>query len=147
MWGVPLFEKRVTMLFCSFCNRLWLFNALCAGYSLVKMEISDSSQISTTAPILSGYNYFRKDIWRLASVQFNFWYIFGTSWSQSTADGWFTISSVSIQAGCREDVNKILGTSWTLAAKQHIKYLRRWTNNGKYLHISNCIFTIQFFLL
>ena len=33
-------------------------NALC-GYHLVKMEIGDSSQISTTAPIFSQFNYFR----------------------------------------------------------------------------------------
>ena len=50
-------------------------NALCS-FPLVKMEIRDSSQISTTAPIFSGYNYFRQNIWRLASVQFHFWYIF-----------------------------------------------------------------------
>ena len=37
-----------------------------------------------------------------------------------------------------------LGTSYTLiAAKQHIKYLWRWTNNSKYLYISNCIFTAK----
>ena len=26
-----------------------------------------------------------------------------------------------------------LGTSWTIASKQNIKYFRQWTNNGKYL--------------
>ena len=46
-------------------------NALCS-YPLVKMEIGDSSQISTTAPIFSQYDYFRQTIWRLASVQFHF---------------------------------------------------------------------------
>ena len=55
---------------------LELHNALCS-YPLVKMEIGDSSQISTTAPIFSQYDYFRQTIWRLASVQFHFWYIFG----------------------------------------------------------------------
>ena len=50
--------------------------ALCS-YPLVKMEIGDSWQISTTAPIFSQYDYFRQTIWRLASVQFHFWYIFG----------------------------------------------------------------------
>ena len=45
--------------------------ALC-GYPLVKMEIRDSSQISTTASIFSQYDYFRQTIWRLASVQFHF---------------------------------------------------------------------------
>ena len=47
------------------------YNALCS-YPLVKMEIGDSSQISTTAPIFSQYDYFRQTIWRLASVQFHF---------------------------------------------------------------------------
>ena len=51
-------------------------SALCS-YPLVNMEIGDSSQIYTTAPIFFHYNYFRQTIWRLASVQFHFWYIFG----------------------------------------------------------------------
>ena len=53
-------------------NPIWAgSNALCS-YPLVKMEIGDSSQISTTAPIFSQYDYFRQTIWRLASVQFHF---------------------------------------------------------------------------
>ena len=60
------------------CSCLYLspITALCS-YPLVKMEIGDSRQISTTAPIFSRYNYFRQTIWRLASVQFYFWCIFG----------------------------------------------------------------------
>ena len=53
-----------------------LSTALCS-YPLVKMEIGDSSQIFTTAAIFFQYDYFRQTIWRLASVQFHFWYIFG----------------------------------------------------------------------
>ena len=50
--------------------------ALC-GYPLLKLEIRDSCQISTTSAIFFHYNYFRQIIWKLASVQFHFWYIFG----------------------------------------------------------------------
>ena len=50
--------------------------ALC-GYPLLKLEIRDSCQNSTTAAIFFHYNYFRKTIWILASVQFHFWCIFG----------------------------------------------------------------------
>ena len=45
--------------------------ALC-GYPLLKLEIRDLCQISTTAAIFLHYDYFRKTIWRLASVQFHF---------------------------------------------------------------------------
>ena len=45
--------------------------ALC-GYPLLKLEIRDSCQISTTSAIFFHYNYFRQIIWRLASVQFHF---------------------------------------------------------------------------
>ena len=53
------------------CVVLVAYNALCS-YPLAKMEIGDSSQISTTAAIFSQYDYFRQTIWRLASVQFHF---------------------------------------------------------------------------
>ena len=62
-----------------------------------------------TGPIFLNLNYFRQNIWRLSSVQFHFWYIFRTSWTQLTAAEGFTIESVSIQAGCRKDVNEIKG--------------------------------------
>ena len=42
------------------------------GYHSLKLEIRDSCQIPTTAPIFSQYSYFRQTIWRLASVQFLF---------------------------------------------------------------------------
>ena len=41
-------------------------NALCS-YPHVKMEIRDSSQISTTAPIFLEYNYFRQKYLEIAS--------------------------------------------------------------------------------
>ena len=41
-------------------------SALC-GYPIVKMEIRDSSQISTTAPIFLLYNYFRQKYLEIAS--------------------------------------------------------------------------------
>ena len=42
----------------------------------------------------------------------------GTSWTQSTAAAKFTKKSIAVQALCRQDVNEIVGTSWTLASKQ-----------------------------
>ena len=84
-------------------------SALCS-YPLVKMEIGDSSQISTTAAIFSQYDYFRQTIWRLASVLFTFDIYLGTSRTQPTAEEGFTIESVSIQPGCRNNVTK-LGTT------------------------------------
>ena len=52
-----------------------LYIALCC-YPHVKVEIRYSSQICTTAPIFSGYNYFRQHIWGEYLVQFHFQYIF-----------------------------------------------------------------------
>ena len=56
------------------CSRLQCI-ALC-GYPIAKMEIKDSSQISTTAPIFLYYNYFRQNIWVNILVHFHFQYIF-----------------------------------------------------------------------
>ena len=56
------------------CANIWN-NALC-GYPIAKMEIKDSSQISTTAPIFLYYNYFRQNIWVNILVHFHFQYIF-----------------------------------------------------------------------
>ena len=46
-------------------------NALCC-YPHVKVEIRDSTQICTPAPIFSGYNYFIQNIWGEYLVQFHF---------------------------------------------------------------------------
>ena len=67
----------------------------------------------------------------------------GTSWTQYNAEDGFSIDPVWSQEGCRKDVNKIKGRVEHLGSKQHIKYVRRRKNNGKYLQISNCIFTMK----
>ena len=110
LWNVRRLSKVSTVFSTTADLRLDLQNvvsALC-GYPLLKLEIRDSCQISTAAAIFFHYNYFRQTIWRLASVQFHFWYIYlGTSWTQPTAEEGFTIESVSIQPGCRKNVTKI----------------------------------------
>ena len=50
---------------------LSLTNALC-GYPIVKMEIRDSSQTSTTAPISCCLIISDRNIWRLPAAQFHF---------------------------------------------------------------------------
>ena len=40
-------------------------------------------------------------------------------------------------------MNKIVGTSWTLAAEQHTKYFKRMKKHSKYPYISNSIFTMM----
>ena len=77
-----------------------------------KVVIGGFIKMIPSGPIFPNLNYFRQNIWRLSSVQFHFWHIFGTSWTQPTAAEGFTIESVSIQAGCRKDVNEVLRTSW-----------------------------------
>ena len=77
-----------------------------------KVEIEEFSKMFPSGPIFMNLNYFRQNIWRLSSVQFHFWCIFGTSWTHLTAEEEFTIESVSIQAGCWKDMNEILRTSW-----------------------------------
>ena len=86
---------------------LWCTNALWVKLCW-KVVIGDFTKMISSGPIFLNLNYFRQNIWRLSSVQFLFWYIYlGTSWIQSTAEEGFTIGPVSIQAGCRKDVNKI----------------------------------------
>ena len=82
-----------------------------------KVEIEELTKMFPSGPIFMNLNYFRQNIWRLSSVQFHFWYIFGTSWTQPTAGEGFTIESVSIQAGCwriwinfRDELNTSLKT-------------------------------------
>ena len=77
-----------------------------------KMEIEEFTKFFPSGPTFMNLNYFRQNIWRLSSVQFHFWCIFGTSWTHLTAEEEFTIESVSIQAGCWKDMNEILRTSW-----------------------------------
>ena len=42
----------------------------------------------------------------------------GVSWTQSTPAAKFAKKSIAVQAVCRQDVNEIVGTSWTLSSKQ-----------------------------
>ena len=70
------------------------YNIALCGYPIVKMEIRDSSQISTIGRIFLLSNYFR-----LRS--FTFEYYLGTSWTQSTAATKFTKSQLQFkQAWC-----------------------------------------------
>ena len=90
----------------AFCHiALWVklcWNVVIGGFT----------KMIPTGPIFLNLNYFRQNIWRFSSVQFHFWHIFGTSWTQPTAAEGFTIESVTIQVGCRKDVNEVLRTSW-----------------------------------
>ena len=68
-WGVPV--KKNTLYQNKGDN-----NALC-GYPIVKMEIRDSSQISTQHPFSCCLIISDKNIWRLPAAQLHFWIIFG----------------------------------------------------------------------
>ena len=60
-------------------------NALC-GYPIGKMEIRDSSQISTTAPIFQQYNYFRQNLEE--NVTFTFYFFsFASNFPCKICDG------------------------------------------------------------
>ena len=63
-------------------NALWV--KLCW-----KVVLGGFTKMIPSGPIFLNLNYFRKNIWRLSSVQFHFWYIFGTSWTQpKAAEAW-----------------------------------------------------------
>ena len=77
-----------------------------------KVEIEELPKCFPQAPFLCG-SIISDEIFGdcpLSSFTFDIYLV--TSWTQSTAEGGFTIESVSIQAGCRKDVNEILRTSW-----------------------------------
>ena len=60
-------------------------SALC-GYPIGKMEIRDSSQISTTAPIFQQYNYFRQNLEE--NVTFTFYFFsFASNFPCKICDG------------------------------------------------------------
>ena len=119
--------------------------ALCSPPN-VKLPIRDSSQISTTALIFMNTNYFRQDIWMNIWVQFHFQYIF-----VGRVDFIQNLNIIPppqiafLWHGPLYDLLKIkhMGTSWTLFSKQHLRYLGRSILEGKYFHISNCIFTMK----
>ena len=56
-----------------------------------KVEIEEISKMFPSGPIFTNLNHFRQNIWRLSSVQFHFWYLFRTSWTQPTAEEGITI--------------------------------------------------------
>ena len=80
-----------------------------------------------------------RNIWWLPAAQFHFWILFEYELNTFFCSSWIYKKSIAIQAVCRQDVNKIVGTSWTLALKQNFKYL----NTGK-MKANIFIFQIPF---
>ena len=80
------------------------YNTALCGYPIVKMEIRDSSQISTTAPIFLLYNYFRQKYLKIASCAVsllnNIWVRVEHSLLQQLNLQKVNCSSSSLQAGC-----------------------------------------------
>ena len=76
-WKIPGWAEKVVLLMRHLKNRTHsrllheITSALC-GYPIGKMEIRDSSQISTTAPIFQQYNYFRQNLEE--NVTFTFYF-------------------------------------------------------------------------
>ena len=109
-------------------------NALC-GYPIAKMEIKDSSQISTTAPIFLYYNYFRQNIWVNILVHFHFQYIFVDSTTNNIR---FNSRPCS---RCLRTIRlqKVWGTSWMPNKKPQFKYVTARSVLGRIL-ANICIF-------
>ena len=63
--------------------------------------------------------------------------IFGYELNTVYCSSWIYKKSIAVQAVCRQDVNKIVGTSWTLASKKHQIF---WTM--KKITKNICIFQI-----
>ena len=84
----------------------WWWRCTCAlcGYPIVKMEIRDSSQIFTTAPIFLLSNYFRQKYLEIASCAVsllnNIWVRVEHSLLQQLNLQKVNCSSSSLQAGC-----------------------------------------------
>ena len=145
--------------------------------SFSKNGIRDSNQISTTAPIFSGYNYFRQHIWAEYLVQFHFpislnitsmfltraVLLVRQDQSRWERMAYKLITSMTLKrllvfhqysnSQCilldfweqwqQYKSIKHVGTSWTLLCKRQLRYLGRNNLEGKYFHISNCIFTMK----
>ena len=88
--------------------------ALCS-YPLVKMEIQDSIQILTTAPIFLQSNYFRQNIWRSPAAQIHFWFMFGyeltTVYCSSKNCKRISCNLSILQVGCEKNCGHKLNTS------------------------------------
>ena len=54
-----------------------------------------------------------RNIWWLPAAQFHFWILFEYELNTFFCSSWIYKKSIAIQAVCRQDVNKIVGTSWT----------------------------------
>ena len=92
-------------------------SALC-GYPIVKMEIRDSSQISTTAPIFLLSNYFRQKYLKIASYAVS---LLNNIWVRVE-------HSLLQQPNLKENQLQFkqfagMMCSWTLDSDKHTKYL------------------------
>ena len=75
----------IIILIKTFTAKMIITIALC-GYPIGKMEIRDSSQISTTAPIFQQYNYFRQNLEE--NVTFTFYFFsFASNFPCKICDG------------------------------------------------------------
>ena len=106
------------------------------------MEIRDSSQIPTTAPILLLYNYFRQKYLQIASCAVSLlksiWIRVEHSPVQQLNFQKVNCNSSSLQAGCELYFGDELNTS--LKTASNILYDGK--NDEKYLYISDPIFTM-----
>ena len=133
-------------LFHSFVNpslkdwQKWLSSSALCGFPSVIMEIRDSSQIFTTAHIFLLSNHFRQKYLASCAISLlnNIWV-----WVEHTLLQQLNLQKVNCSSSSLQDVNKTVGTNWTLASKQHMKYFTRWKNNVNYLYISNFMFTMM----
>ena len=109
-------------------------NALCS-YPHVNVSIRDLSQILTTAPIFLYSNYFRQKYLEIASCAVsllnNIWVRVEHSLLKQAN---LKRKSTASQAVYRHDVNKIVGTSWTLDSEStpNIRQVPRPTSYGKW---------------
>ena len=113
-------------------------NALC-GYPIVKIEIRDLSQTSTTSPIFLLSNYFRQKYLEIASCAVsllnNFWVRVEHSLLQQLNLQKVNCNSSSLQAGCELYFGDKLKTS--LKTASNILHDAKMTKNI-------CIFQIPF---
>ena len=105
---------------------LWIdLLLLTMHYAASFCKNGNSFQILTTAPIFLQCNYFRQKYLDIPSwsdsLLIYIWVRVDHS-LQSTAAVKIAKESVAIEAFCRQDVNKIVGTSWTPASDKHTKY-------------------------
>ena len=118
------------------------FSTTLCGYPIVKMEIRDSSQISTTALIFFLSYYFRQKYLEIASCAVsllnNFWVRVEHSLLQQLNLQKVNCNSSSLQAGCELYFGDELNTS--LKTASNILYDGK--NDEKYLYISDPIFTM-----